>query len=138
MLAVCCNGQQAFAGVSGLSLAVRTAENLEPAVPRPEQEKVVAKQLAALHKRTGKRPNIVWLVVDDMDYGDPGVYGGGAAIGAATPNIDRLANEGLKLTATYSQPTCTPTRSAMMTGRLSPRTGLTRPILAGDKVSKNP
>ena len=73
-----------------------------------------------------------------MGYGDPGVYGGGAAIGAATPNMDRLAHEGLKLTGVYSQPTCTPTRSAMMTGRLPARTGLTRPILAGDVVAKNP
>jgi arylsulfatase A-like enzyme len=57
-------------------------------------------------------------MVDDPGYGDVGVYGGGAAIGAATPNIDRLAREGLKLTSTYSQPTCTPTRSAIDTGRL--------------------
>ena len=58
--------------------------------------------------------------------------------GAATSNIDRLASEGLKLTSTYSQPTCTPTRSAILTGRLPVRTGLTRPILAGDKLTKNP
>jgi arylsulfatase len=73
-----------------------------------------------------------------MGYGDPGAFGGGAAIGAATPNMDRLAREGLKLTSTYSQPTCTPTRSAILTGRLPVRTGLTRPILAGDKITKNP
>lgn len=138
LLALCGMVQPAWAGVSGLSQAVRTSETMEPAVPRPEQEKAVAAKLDALFKKTGKRPNIVWLVVDDMGYGDPGVYGGGAAIGAATPNIDRLANQGLKLTSTYSQPTCTPTRSAMMLGRLPPRTGLTRPILAGDKVEKNP
>lgn len=123
---------------SALSNAVRSAEHLEPAVPRPAQQKAVAEKLAALHMKMGKRPNIVWLVVDDMGYGDPGVYGGGAAIGAATPHIDKLAHQGLKLTSTYSQPTCTPTRSAMMTGRLPARTGLTRPILAGDVVKKNP
>ena len=59
-------------------------------------------------------------------------------MGAATSNMDRLAREGLKLTSTYSQPTCTPTRSAILTGRLPVRTGLTRPILAGDKMTKNP
>ena len=80
----------------------------------------------------------MWFLIDDMGYGDPGAFGGGAAVGAATPNMDRLAREGLKLTSTYSQPTCTPTRSAILTGRLPVRTGLTRPILAGDKITKNP
>ena len=128
----------AFEKTSALSDAVRTKENMEPAIPRPAQDAVFTNKLAELQAKTGKRPNIIWLVVDDMGYGDPGVYGGGAAIGAATPHIDRLANDGLKLTGVYSQPTCTPTRSAMMTGRLPARTGLTRPILAGDVVSKNP
>jgi arylsulfatase len=128
----------AHAQASALSRAVRTNDHMEPAVPRPEQDEAAAKKLAALFQRTGNRPNIVWLIVDDMGWGDPGVYGGGAAIGAATPNIDRLAREGLKLTSAYAQQTCTPTRSAILTGRLPVRTGLTRPILAGDKISKNP
>ena len=126
------------AGASTLSKAVQIKENLEPSLSRPEQAKVAAEKLAELYARTGKRPNIVWLIVDDMGWGDPGVYGGGAAIGAATPNMDCLARDGLKLTSTYSQPTCTPTRSAVLTGRLPVRTGLTRPILAGDKITKNP
>ena len=128
----------AFPQASTLSKAVRTSESMEPAIPFPEQDRVAQRQLADLRARTGKRPNIMWLIVDDMGYGDPGAYGGGAAIGAATPNMDRLAREGLKLTSTYSQPTCTPTRSAILTGRLPVRTGLTRPILAGDKITKNP
>ena len=104
----------------------------------PAQEQAAAQKLAALRSKTGQRPNIVWLLVDDMGFGDPGVYGGGAAIGAATPQMDKLAREGLKLTSAYSQPTCTPTRSAILTGRLPVRTGLTRPILAGDKITQNP
>ena len=83
-------------------------------------------------------PNVVVIFIDDMGYGDPGCYGGGGAAGAATPNIDRLAREGLRLTSCYAQQTCTPTRSAILTGRLPVRTGLTRPILAGDKITKNP
>jgi len=94
-------------------------------------------RLAKLKDKTGRRPNIVWLIVDDMGYGDPGCYGGGIASGAATPSMDRLAREGLRLTSCYSQQTCTPTRSAILTGRLPVRTGLTRPILAGDKITKN-
>jgi len=123
---------------STLNRSVRSAENMEPAIPHPEQDKVVAAKLAALEKNTGKKPNIVWLLVDDMGFGDPGCYGGGKAIGADTPHMDRLATEGLRLTSCYSQNTCTPTRSAMLTGRLPVRTGLTRPILAGDKLTVNP
>jgi len=123
---------------STLSKAVRTSESMEPALSFPAQEQSAQRRLGELRTKTGRRPNIVWLLIDDMGYGDPGAFGGGAAVGAATPNMDRLARDGLKLTSTYSQPTCTPTRSAILTGRLPVRTGLTRPILAGDKITKNP
>lgn len=123
---------------STLSKAVPSSASMEPALSLPAQEQAAAQKLAALRSKTGQRPNIVWLLVDDMGFGDPGVYGGGAAIGAATPQMDKLAREGLKLTSAYSQPTCTPTRSAILTGRLPVRTGLTRPILAGDKITQNP
>jgi arylsulfatase A-like enzyme len=123
---------------SVLSKATRTSESREPALVHADQQAAAQAKLDALMAKSGQRPNIVWLVVDDMGYGDPGAFGGGAAVGAATPNMDRLAREGLKLTSTYSQATCTPTRSAILTGRLPVRTGLTRPILAGDKITKNP
>ncbi len=95
---------------SVLSKAVRTSESAEPALVHTDQQAAAQQKLDALYRHLGRRPNIVWLVIDDMGWGDPGAYGGGAAIGAATPNIDRLARDGLKLTSTYSQPTCTPTR----------------------------
>uniref|UniRef100_UPI002867CF76 sulfatase-like hydrolase/transferase n=1 Tax=Sulfurovum sp. TaxID=1969726 RepID=UPI002867CF76 len=123
---------------SGLSDAVKTKENMEASIPRPAQEKSVQKKLVELEKKTGKKPNVVLIVADDLGFGDPGVYGGGEIIGAATPNIDKMAQEGLKLTSAYSQPTCTPTRAAILTGRLPVRTGLYRPILAGKKKKKNP
>ncbi len=123
---------------SVMTTATRTSDSAEPAVVHADQAAAAQKKLDELRQRTGKAPNIVWLLVDDMGYGDPGAFGGGAAIGAATPNMDALAREGLKLTSTYSQPTCTPTRSAILTGRLPVRTGLTRPILAGDKLTQNP
>ncbi|MBR0742081.1 arylsulfatase [Bradyrhizobium liaoningense] len=132
------NPGSSSAQTSALSAAVRINDYSEPTLSFPEQERDAQRKLDANFARTKKRPNILWLVVDDMGYGDPGCYGGGEAIGAATPNMDRLAREGLKLTSTYSQPTCTPTRSAMMLGRLPARTGLTRPILAGDTVRVNP
>lgn len=131
-------GASVASAQSVLSKAVRTSDSMEPALAHPSQTAAAQQKLDALYTKTGKRPNIVWLVIDDMGWGNPGVYGGGAVVGAATPNIDRFANQGLMLTSTYSQPTCTPTRSAILTGRLPVRTGLTRPILAGDKLTKNP
>ncbi len=131
-------GVAAFPARAGFDRSVQARENLEGAISHAEQDKAANARLAALAKKTGKKPNIVWLVVDDMGYGDPGCYGGGIVAGAATPNMDRLAREGLKLTSCYAQQTCTPTRSAILTGRLPVRTGLTRPILAGDRLTKNP
>jgi arylsulfatase A-like enzyme len=67
------------------------------------------------------RPNIVFVLVDDMGYADLGCMG---AKDIKTPNIDRLANEGLKFTDFYANaPVCTPTRTAFITGRWQQRVG---------------
>lgn len=123
---------------SALSTAAPRAENFVPSLTWAEQESAADRKLSALQTKTGKRPNVLVIIADDFGWGDVGVYGGGVAVGAATPNIDKLARQGLQLTSTYSQPTCTPTRSAIVTGRLPVRTGLYRPILAGDKLTANP
>lgn len=117
---------------SPLLKSYRFAENFEPVLRNTDQDKLVAAKLAALERRTGKKPNILILMVDDLGYGDAGAYGGGEALGAPTPNIDRLAREGLKLTSTYAQPTCTPSRAALNTGRLPVRSGLIKPALLND------
>ena len=62
-----------------------------------------------------ERPNFIVIFVDDMGYGDPGGYGGQDA---RTPNIDRLAAEGMLMTSFYAQTVCGPSRGALMTGRL--------------------
>ncbi|MGE5195095.1 MAG: arylsulfatase, partial [Deltaproteobacteria bacterium] len=80
-----------------------------------------------------KKPNVLIFLMDDVGWNDPGFNGGGAAVGSPTPNMDRLAREGLVLTSFYSTPTCTPTRAAIMTGRLPIRTGLLRPTMYGEK-----
>lgn len=123
--------------VSPLLKAERFQENFEPAVPQPSAEKAVAAKLDALFRKTGKRPNILILVVDDLGYSDVGAYGGGEAFGAPTPHIDRLAREGLKLTSTYAQPSCTPTRAALNTGRLPVRSGLLKPALLNDTADSS-
>ncbi|MEE4189156.1 MAG: sulfatase-like hydrolase/transferase [Roseobacter sp.] len=123
---------------STLSRAVAETVNRQPAIPRRDQDAAALSRLDALEAQTGSKPNILIFIVDDMGYGDPGAFGGGGMIGAATPNMDALAAEGLKLTSTYAQYTCTPTRAAVYTGRLPMRTGLIRPILAGDNITQNP
>ncbi len=116
-----------------LKQVVQIAPNMEPAIPHPLQAKEVKTKLEALEKKFGRKPNILVFLMDDVGWGDPGAFGGGKAVGAPTPNMDRLAHEGLQLTSTYSQPSCTPTRAAIMTGRLPIRTGLLRPPMYGQK-----
>ena len=71
------------------------------------------------------KPNIILIVSDDFGYGDAGVYGGGPGRGMPTPNIDRLAEEGMAFFSFYAQPSCTPGRAAMQTGRNPNRSGMT-------------
>ncbi len=139
LLAACLAGGGAMAQTDDpFNRAVRTTAWLEPAIPLSGQEAAAQQKLADLRARTGRAPNILIFVVDDMGWSDIGVNGGGVSVGAPTPNIDALAREGLNLTSTYSQPLCTPTRAALMTGRLPSRTGLTRPLLTGENPAVNP
>ncbi len=70
-----------------------------------------------------ERPNIVLVFMDNFGWGEPGFNGGGITRGAATPRIDRLADEGLRLTNFNVEVQCTPSRSALMTGRYAIRSG---------------
>lgn len=72
------------------------------------------------------RPNIVFVFFDNLGYGELGVYGGGVVRGVPTPRIDTLAGEGLRLTNMNMEAQCTPSRSAVMTGRIPLRSGTTR------------
>src|SRR4051794_29903900 len=68
------------------------------------------------------RPNVVFVLVDDMGYADVGCYG---AKDIRTPNIDRLAREGVRMTDFYANgPVCSPTRCGFITGRWQQRAGL--------------
>ncbi|HEY6290554.1 MAG TPA: arylsulfatase [Terriglobia bacterium] len=70
-----------------------------------------------------KKPNVVFILVDNLGYGELGVYGGGILRGAPTPRIDKLAAEGMRLLNFNVEAQCTPTRSALMTGRFAIRSG---------------
>jgi len=74
-------------------------------------------------RTTPKAPNVVIIFTDDLGYGDVGVYGGK---GYVTPNLDRLASEGIRFTDFYAaQPVCTASRVALLTGCYPNRIGLT-------------
>jgi arylsulfatase len=78
-----------------------------------------------------QKPNIILIVSDDTGYGDLGPYGGGEGRGMPTPSIDRLANEGMTFFSFYAQPSCTPGRAAMQTGRIPNRSGMTTVAFQG-------
>lgn len=78
-----------------------------------------------------QKPNIIMIVSDDFGYGDSGPYGGGENRGMATPNLDRLASEGMTFMSFYAQPSCTPGRAAMQTGRIPNRSGMTTVAFQG-------
>ena len=70
-----------------------------------------------------EKPNIVLVFMDNFGWGEPGFNGGGIIRGAATPRLDTLASEGLRLTNFNVEVQCTPSRSAIMTGRYAVRSG---------------
>src|SRR5215475_14031452 len=78
-----------------------------------------------------QKPNVVFILADNVGYGDLGPYGGGELRGAPTPRIDQLAREGLRLTQYLVEPACTPSRAALMTGQYSIRNGLSLIIVPG-------
>src|SRR6476659_4892570 len=75
----------------------------------------------ALGATDSSRPSIVFFLIDDLGYADVG-FNGGKDI--KTPVIDKLAREGTIIESHYVQPVCSPTRSALMTGRYATHTGV--------------
>jgi arylsulfatase len=78
-----------------------------------------------------QQPNVVFILADNVGYGDLGAYGGGELRGAPTPRLDQLAHEGLRLTQFLVEPACTPSRAALMTGQYSIRNGLSLIAIEG-------
>ena len=96
---------------------------------------LVATTVASGPASAQQRPNILFILADNIGYGDIGAYGGGELRGAPTPRIDRLATEGLRLTQFLVEPACTPSRAALMTGRYSIRSGLSLVAVEGTDIS---
>jgi arylsulfatase A-like enzyme len=104
----------AVSALAAAAPAVRTAQAKQQPQPAP-----------------AGRPNIIMIISDDTGYGDLGPYGGGNGRGMPTPNIDRLAAEGMTFWSFYAQPSCTPGRAAMQTGRIPNRSGMTTVAFQG-------
>lgn len=82
---------------------------------------------SSAHAQSNRKPNIVIILADDLGYGDVGAYGANMI---RTPELDRMASEGAKLTSFYASANiCTPSRAGLLTGRYPIRTGLAYSVI---------
>ncbi len=82
------------------------------------------KRLAELRQKHGAPPNIVYILWDDMTFGAVGFPALQKNFGFTTPNLNQMATEGINFTRMYTEPSCTPTRVAFLTGRHPVRNGM--------------
>jgi arylsulfatase len=109
-----------------------------------QEDKAIDKKLAEVRKANGgKPPNILFVLIDDVGFGEMGDPVLNQVRGYTTPNINALARESLTFSRMYSEPTCTPTRTSLLTGRLPVRSHMLEPKivppegtgLSGDEVT---
>ena len=81
-----------------------------------------------------ERPNVILVLIDDQGYGDISLHGNPVL---ETPNIDDLGRQSVRLTDFHVDPTCSPTRAALLTGKYSRRVGVWHTIAAGNYLDKN-
>lgn len=102
------------------------------------EDSEVDSKLAALEKRFGKKPNIIYILTDDIGWGELGWQGGGKHRGTPTPELDQMAMEGMRFWSAYAEPSCTPSRIAINTGRHPVRTGLLSVLWPGQTDGLSP
>jgi arylsulfatase len=88
------------------------------------EDRALDAKIAELRKKHGTPPNIVYILWDDMTFGAVGFPALQKNFGYTTPNLNRLAREGINFTRMYTEPSCTPTRVAFLTGRHPVRSGM--------------
>jgi len=104
-----------------------------------KEDKLIEKKLEAIRaKNGGKRPNILYILIDDVSFGQMGNRSMNYVMGIKTPSINKLASESLSLMRMYTEPSCTPTRAAFLTGRLPVRSGIkeVKVALVGEGLAK--
>ena len=116
--------------LSSLIILLAGALNLTPVV----QAETIAKTNVNTVADTvaGKRPNIVFILTDDQGYGDISAHGNPVL---KTPNLDKLHSESVRFTDFHVSPTCSPTRSALLTGRHEFKNGITHTILERERLT---
>jgi len=103
-----------------------------------QEDKSIDKKLAEIRKKNdGKRPNILYILIDDISFGQMGNRAMNYVTGIKTPEINKLATEGLSLMRMYTEPSCTPTRAAFLSGQHPVRLGIkeTKVALVGEGLS---
>jgi len=88
------------------------------------EDAAIQERLDAMRAKYGKPPNIIHIMWDDHSLGEVGDPMLNKVYGYDTPHINQLANEGTSFTRMYTEPSCTPTRAAVLTGRLAVRSGM--------------
>ena len=89
-----------------------------------KEDAIVDDKLIEIHKANGgKPPNIIYILIDDVSFGQMGNRTLNYVTGVKTPNINEFATQGMSLMRMYTEPSCTPTRAAMLTGRHPVRMG---------------
>ncbi len=92
------------------------------------EDKEIDDKLSQIQKdNDGKKPNIIYILVDDVGFGEFGYPLLNNVRGYKTPNINKFAAEGMAFSRMYSEPSCTPTRAAFLTGRLPVRSHMLEP-----------
>lgn len=89
-----------------------------------KQDKEIDKKLKALEKKFGKKPNIIHIMWDDNSFGEVGIEAFNKIRGFDTPRLNKMGEDGITFTRMYTEPSCTPTRAAALTGRLAVRSGM--------------
>jgi arylsulfatase len=104
------------------------------------EDRQIEEKLAEIRERNGgKRPNILYVLIDDVSFGQMGDRKMNYVMGIETPSLNKLADESMSLMRMYTEPSCTPTRTAMLTGRHPVRTGLkeVKVALVGEGLAKD-
>ena len=143
MSAIVCASLLSIGGVQAASKIIHDGEYYFLEAKHGEkwakEDKEIDTKLAEIRKKNGgKRPNILYILIDDVSFGQMGNRAMNYVMGIKTPRINEFADEGMSLMRMYTEPSCTPTRVAMLTGRHPVRSGLkeVKVALVGEGLPK--